>query len=344
MIKKTSNQKNNQGARSPRGKSSKEISSSASDSRRIFFPKPRIKLIGIGGAGCNTISRLKLDSEKGIEIFSLNTDAQSLAKTCSAQKILIGEKTTAGLGTGMSWKLGQQAAEESKEVLKELLKGARVVFLTAGLGGGTGTPIISFLGKLAKSLNILTIAVVTLPFSFEGTARKKLANSGLKNLQKNVDAYLIIPNDRILKIINKNTFLEEAFLKIDKILNEILEGILEILSSTGVITLDFADLEELLKNAGRILFTQGRAKGEQRAMAAVSRALQSPLVDFSLKRNKGVLFSISGRDISLTEVNLITNFIKKTANKNIKILFAVLENKNLDKNELKINLIASEVE
>ncbi len=303
-----------------------------------------VKVIGIGGAGCNTISRLKLDPKKGIETFSLNTDAQSLTRVSSSKKILIGEKITGGLGTGMNWKLGQQAAEESKEILKEILKGTSAVFLTAGLGGGTGTPVISFLGKLAKTLDILTIAVVTLPFSFEGAARKKLANWGLKNLQKNVDAYLAIPNDRILKIINKNTLLEEAFLKVDKILKEALEGIFEILFSTGIITLDFADLEEILKNSGRVLFSQGRAKGEQRATAAISQALQSSLIDFSPKKIKGVLFTISGQNISLTEVNLIANFIKRITNKSVKILFAVLENKNLEKGELKINLIASGIE
>jgi len=312
--------------------------------RRTGSSKPKIKLIGIGGAGCNTISRLKLSSGKGIEIFSVNTDAQVLNRTSFSQKIFIGEKITSGLGTGMNWKLGEQAAEESKEILKKILNGADVVFLTAGLGGGTGTAVISYLGKLAKSLNILTIALVTLPFSFEGAVRRKLANWGLKNLQKNVDAYLVIPNDRILKITNKDTLLEETFLKIDKVLRETLEGIFEILSLSGIITLDFTDLEEILKNSGAVLFTQGKAKGEQRATAAISRAFQSSLIDFSSKKINGVLLSVSGQNITLTEVNLIANFIKRVTNKNVKILFGVLENKNLGKDEIKINLIASGIE
>lgn len=312
--------------------------------RKVVSLRPKIKLIGIGGAGCNTISRLKLSFGKGIEIFSLNTDAQVLNKNSFSQKILIGEKTTNGLGTGMNWKLGRQAAEESKEILKEILKGADVVFLTAGLGGGTGTSVAPYLGKLAKSLNILTIALVTLPFSFEGATRRKLANWGLKNLQKNVDAYLAIPNDRILKKTIKDTLLEEAFLKIDKILKETLEGIFEILSLGGIITLDFTDLEEILKNSGAVLFVQGRAKGEQRATAAISRAFQSSLIDFSPKKINSILLSISGQNITLTEVNLIANFIKRVTNKNVKILFGVLENKNLGKDEIKVNLIASEIE
>lgn len=307
-----------------------------------YFSKLKIKLIGIGGAGCSIVSRLKLNSVKGLEIWGINTDAQVLNKLSLPKKFLIGEKTLEGLGTGMDWKLGQKAAEESKENLKEIIKDSDIVFLIAGLGGGTGTPIISFLSKLAKDLKILTIAIITLPFSFEGGVRKKLANWGLKKLQKNIDAYLVIPNDRILKIINKNTTLEDSFLRVNKVLNEALEGIFEILlSQDGIITLDMADLEEILRNSGQIVFNQGKGKGEQRALTALNQALQSLLIDFSSKKIKNVLFNISGQDISLAEVSLITNQLKKITNKNIKILFGVLENKNLEKGELKINLIAS---
>lgn len=303
--------------------------------------KPKIKLIGIGGAGCNTISRMAPDFFKGVDVFTVNTDAQVLKDNASPHKILIGEKTVKGLGTGMDWRLGQKAAEENKEDLRQILKGAEIVFLTCGLGGGTGTSTISVLGELSKEMNILTIAAVTLPFSFEGGVRKNLAKKGLKKLQERVDAFLIIPNDRILKLTNKEISVEQAFLKVDKILIEAINNILELLSFSGIIRIDFADIEEILKNSGEALFCQGMAKGEHRALSAASRALQSSLIDFSLKKAKGILFNISGKDIALTEVNSIANFIKKIANKKTKIFFGVSEDNTLDKNEIKINLIAS---
>jgi len=306
--------------------------------------KPKIKLIGLGGAGCNTISRLDANFLKEIEVFAVNTDAQSLKKNPCSNKVLIGKKTTEGLGTGMDWKLGQKAAKENIGELKEILKGAEIVFLTAGLGGGSGTPAISVLADLAKSLNILTIAVVTLPFSFEGVSRKKLAQMGLKNLQENVDAFLVVPNDRILKIISKDTSVEDAFLKIDSVLLGALEGIFGLLSCSGIINLDFADVEEVLKNSGKVLFGQGKASGEQRAISAVSRALQSSLLDLSPKNAKGILFNICGADVTLAEVNSIANFIKKIADKKTKILFGVSEDENLNKGEIKVNLIASGIE
>ena len=304
----------------------------------------KIKVIGLGGAGCNTISRLSGVSLKGVEYFAVNTDARSLQNCVSPNKILIGEKTTGGLGAGMDWKLGQRAAEESKDVLRGILKGSEIVFLTAGLGGGSGTPSISILGRLAKELGILTLAVVTLPFSFEGRLRKKVARLGLENLAKNVDAFLIIANDRILKIISKTTSVEQAFLEVDRVLIKSLQGVSELLLMPGIISVDFADLEEILRNSGRALFSQGRAKGEQRALGAVSKAFQSPLLDFTPKRAKGILFNVSGRDVSLSEVNLIANFIKKIADQKTKIIFGVSENKKLEKGEIKVTLIATGIE
>jgi len=177
----------------------------------------KIKVIGVGGAGCNTISRLSALSLKGLELFAVNTDAQSLKSCVSPNKVLIGEKITGGLGTGMDWRLGQKAAEESKDTLNDILKNSEIVFLTAGLGGGSGTLTISILGNIAKEMGILTLAVVTLPFSFEGRLRKKVAKLGLENLKKNVDAFLVISNDRILKIISKTTSVEQAFLEVDRI-------------------------------------------------------------------------------------------------------------------------------
>lgn len=304
----------------------------------------KIKVIGVGGAGGNTISRLNKIALKGIELFAVNTDSQVL-KTCnSPNKVLMGEKITGGLGTGMDWKLGQKAAEESKETLKNILKGAEIVFLTAGLGGGTGTSAVSVLGELAKSLGILSIAVVTLPFSFEGELRRKVAKLGLEKLQKSVDAFIVIPNDRVLKLVGKETTIEQAFLEVDRVLIEALEGISDLLSLSGIISVDFADLEEIIKNSGRALLGLGKAKGEQRAVSAVSRALQSPLLDFVPKKAKGILFNVGGRDVSLTEVNLVANFIRKIADQKTKIVFGVSEDRNLEKGEIKVTLIATGIE
>ncbi|MDI6882961.1 MAG: cell division protein FtsZ [Patescibacteria group bacterium] len=304
----------------------------------------KIKVIGIGGAGSNTISRLVKKGISDIELIAVNTDAQALRNCSSPKKILIGQRTTSGLGVGMDIRLGLMATKESQEKLKEILKGADMVFLTAGLGGGTGTSGLPILAEIAKSLGALTVAIVTKPFSFEGTQRQRIANWGFKKLEKKVDAYFCIKNDRILDLIGKQISVEEAFLKIDSILSFALEGISKVLFSPGIIRVDFADLQKILKNSGKVLFGQGVAKGEQRAVSAASKALQFPLLDFSPKRAKGILFNISGKDVSLFEVNLIANFIKRIADKNSKIIFGIGENENLEKGEIKVTLIATGVE
>lgn len=304
----------------------------------------KIKVIGIGGAGCNTIARLIKRPSKAVDFYALNTDAQALKACPCPNKILIGEKTTQGLGTGTDWRLGRKAAEESKEQLIEVLKGAEIVFLTAGLGGGTGSLGISVLGETAQSLGILTLSVATLPFSFEGDMRKRIAKLGLENLQKNTDAFLIVSNDRVLKIIGKATSVNQAFLRVDEVMIEALEGISDLLCSPGIISVDFADIEEVLRDSGRALLGIGRAKGEQRATAAVSRALQSPMLDFTPKKARGILFNVGGRDVSLAEVNLVANFIKRIADQKTKIIFGVSEDRNLEKGELKVTLIATGAE
>lgn len=305
---------------------------------------PKIKVIGIGGAGCNTISRLSTFELKGVDLIAVNTDTQVLRECSAPKKILIGEKTTGGLGAGMDYRLGEKAAKESKEVLKRILEGTEIVFLTAGLGGGTGSSTAPIVGEIAKGLGILTVAVVTRPFSFEGSLRQRVANWGLKNLQRNVDAFLCVPNDRISKIIGKATSVEDAFLKIDRVLSDSLQGISDLLSFPGIISVDFADLEEILKDSGRALFGQGQAKGEQRAISAASMALQSPLLDFPIKKARGILFNIGGKDLALAEVNTAANFMKKISWQKTKIIFGVSENRTLDKGEIKVTLIATGVE
>lgn len=301
----------------------------------------KIKVIGIGGAGGNTISRLNSLELKGVDLIAVNTDAQALKDSRAPKKILIGENTTGGLGAGMDYRLGEKAAQESKEKLKEILEGAKMVFLTCGMGGGTGTSGIPILAELAKNLEILTVAIVTKPFSFEGSFRQKVANWGLRNLEKKVDSLLCIPNDRILKIIGRTTLVGEAFLRCDEVLGQAVQGISDLISAPGIISVDFADMEEILKDSGRALFGVGRAKGENRAIAAASSALQSPLLDFPIKKAKGVLFNIGGEDLALFEVNSVASFIKKIADKKTKIIFGVSEDKSLDKGEIKVTVIAT---
>jgi len=304
----------------------------------------KIKVIGIGGAGGNTISRLIKKNINNVEFFAVNTDAQALKSCLSPNKLLIGKEATKGIGAGMDCSLGLKAAQENEKELREILEGSDIVFLTCGLGGGSGTPGISALGKLSKEMGILSLAVVTLPFSFEGNLRKSIAKKGLEELSKSVDAFLVVPNDKVLKIAPKETSLNEAFLRIDSVLSNAIQGVSELLSSSGIISIDFADLEEILKNSGLALFGQGKASGEQRAIAAASRAFQSPLLDFVPKKAKGILFNVEGRDVSLGDVNLVANFIKKIAGNRTKIVFGVSENKELEKGEIKVVLIAAGIE
>lgn len=303
---------------------------------------PKIKVVGIGGSGVNAVSRMHREKVVGVELIAVNTDDQSLKICPVAKKILIGKKTTGGFGAGMDVTAGEKAAKESYNELKQALDGAELVFLTCGLGGGTGSGAISVVGEIAKQIGALTIAVVTFPFSFEGAQRKNIANWGLKRLETKVDSFLVIQNDRLLKMVGPTATLEEAFWVCDSILREAVKGISDLVSLPGIINLDFADLRSVLMGSGRAFLGIGRAKGEKRALSAASSALQSPLLDFSLKDSQGILLNIAGGDdLSITEVNMAATFIKKNALNQAKIIFGVSEDNNLEKGELKVTLIAT---
>lgn len=303
---------------------------------------PKIKVIGIGGSGVNAISRMAKEKIAGVELIAVNTDVQVL-KTCPVQKkILIGEKVTGGLGTGMDVRLGERAAKESQDVLKEVLSGAEMIFLTCGVGGGTGSGGIPVLGELAKSSGALTLAVVTLPFSFEGVQRRNVANQALRNLEKKVDSLLVVPNDRLLGLVTPDTTVENAFWLCDGVLREAVKGIADLVSLPGIINVDFADLRGILEGSGRAFLGIGTAKGEKRALMAATNALQSPLLDFSTKYSQGILLNIAGReDLSLNEVNIAANFIRKNASPGAKIIFGVSEDPTLPPGELKITVIVT---
>ncbi len=302
----------------------------------------KIKVIGVGGSGCNAVSRMMKCNIQGIDLIALNTDVQDLNHCLAHQKLRIGKQATKGLGAGMNPEIGKKAAQESAEEIKEMLKNSDMVFITCGLGGGTGSGASPVIAELAKKQGILTIGAVTKPFSFEGRQRKILADKALENLRENVDTLLIIPNDKILSFIDKDTTLISAFWLCDEVLREAVQGISDLIVLPGIINVDFADVKAIMKNSGPALFGTGKAKGEKRAEQAVNLALNSSLLDFSIKNGKGILFNLSSaQGISLNEINTIADIITKTADPKAKIIFGVVIDKSLKKGEIKITLIAT---
>ena len=301
----------------------------------------KIKVIGVGGSGSNTISRMVKCNLKGVELIAINTDAQALRFCKATKKILIGENTTRGLGAGMNVSLGRKAAQESKEKIKEALIGADMVFITCGCGGGTGSPGAPIVAELAKNTGALTVATVTQPFSFEGTQRKRIASEAIKNLKEKVDTLLVIPNDKLLKLIDEKTKVSDAFWICDEVLREAVQGITDLIMVPGIINVDFADIKTIMKNSGKALFGVGKAQGPNRAVIAATRAINSPLLDFSIAGVKGILFNVSGQDITLSEINTAAHVITKNVGAGAKIIFGAVRNKELKKEEIRITVIAT---
>ena len=304
--------------------------------------KTTIKVIGIGGAGGNAIDRMMQCKIKGIDLIAVNTDVQDLKKIRATQKIRIGQESTHGLGAGMNPELGKRAALESKEELTEALLGADMIFLAAGLGGGTGGGAIPVMAEIARSQGALTIAVVQRPFSFEGSWRTKLAERALGELKGKVDTLLVIPNDQILKLADPDMSVIAAFWKADEILRQAVQGISDLIVIPGIINVDFADLKSIMKNSGRAVFGMGQAKGEKRMEHALDAALHSPLLDMSIKGAKGILFNVAGaEDISLQEIQEAAQHIKEEISSQAKIIFGALQDKSLKPGEVRITVIAT---
>jgi len=301
----------------------------------------KIKVLGAGGSGCNTVSRMAKSDFQGVELVALNTDLQTLKKSRASLKILLGEKKTRGMGAGMDVKLGKEAAEESKKEIREVVKGSEMIFITAGLGGGTGSSAAPVIAEITKSLGILTVAVVTKPFSFEGSQRKRIANSALKELKGKVDTLLVIPNDKLLKLINEKTEVSQAFEICDETLKEAVQGITDLINIPGIINVDFADIKSIMKNSGKALFGTGIASGEKRAVESAKKAINSSLLDFSMKGAKKILFNVSGEDIKLFEVNKVAEIITQKSNSQAEIIFGAVENDDLKKGDIKVTLIAT---
>ncbi|MBI2123933.1 MAG: cell division protein FtsZ [Candidatus Wildermuthbacteria bacterium] len=305
-------------------------------------PKTVIKVMGIGGAGGNAIDRMMACKIKGIELIAVNTDAQDLKKIKAHSKIRIGKESTRGLGAGMNPELGRKAALESKEELSQALKGADMVFLAAGLGGGTGSGAIPVVADIAKAQKALTIAVVTKPFSFEGSWRVRLAERALQELQGKVDTLLVISNDQILKPTNEETSVLAAFWQADEILRQAVQGISDLITVPGIINVDFADVKNIMQSAGQAVFGVGKAKGENRIENALDAALHSPLLNMSIKGAHGALFNIAGgNDLSLSEVNEAAQKIKEQLASSATIIFGAVYDRSLKKGEVKITVIAT---
>ncbi|MBI5754781.1 cell division protein FtsZ [Candidatus Peregrinibacteria bacterium] len=309
--------------------------------RPDISPVAQIKVFGVGGGGGNAVNRMIKANLKGIEFISVNTDAQALYHSEAPLKINIGKATTRGLGAGSNPDMGRQAAEESSEELKSVLEGSDMVFITYGLGGGTGTGAGPIIADLARSLGILTVAVVTRPFAFEGLRRKNQAEEGLENLKAKVDTLITIPNDRILSIIDKKTPITDAFTVVDDVLRQGVQGIADLITIHGMINVDFADVKAIMQNAGSALMGIGFGSGENRAVEAAKTAIESPLLEMNISGAKGILFNImGGTDLSMFEVDEAARVITEAADPDANIIFGSVINDSYT-GEIKITVIAT---
>ena len=300
-----------------------------------------IKVIGVGGGGGNALNRMIEDGLKGVEFIAINTDQQALEETKAGTKIQIGEKLTRGLGAGANPEIGECSAEESKAEIAEALKGADMVFITAGMGGGTGTGATPIIADISKGMGILTVAVVTKPFPFEGKRRMAQAEKGIEELKQNVDTIIIIPNEKLLQVVEKDTTIEEAFAKTDNILRQGVQGISDLITITGRVNLDFADVKTIMLDTGVAHMGIGRARGENRAGEAARQAIHSPLLETSIEGASGVLINITGgKDLGMLEINEAAELVQKSVDPEANIIFGAVIDDNLQ-DEVVITVIAT---
>jgi len=355
MANDDSNTNNNQDVDLKNLFSAGNSSAKSTNNNSPFAPKPRktmeitpeitpvanIKVMGVGGGGGNALNRMIKSSLRGVEFISVNTDAQALYHNEAPTKINIGRATTRGLGAGSNPDVGKQAAEESIEELKESLEGTDLLFLTCGLGGGTGTGATPIIAELAKDMGILTIGVMTKPFGFEGQRRSQQAQDGMENLRNKLDTLITIPNDKILAIIDKKTPLNDAFAVVDDVLRQGVQGIADLITVHGMINVDFADVKAVMENAGSALMGIGYGTGENRAAEAAKAAIESPLLEMAVDGAKGVLFNITGgNDLSMFEVDEAAKIITEAADPEANIIFGSVINDSYT-GEMKVTVIAT---
>lgn len=302
----------------------------------------RIKVIGVGGSGGNAVNHMVNQKVKGVDFIAVNTDAQDLHNSLAKKRIHIGKNLTKGLGTGMSPDLGRKAIEETKEEVQEAIKGSDMVFISCGLGGGTGSGASPVVAQISRETGALTVAVVTKPFFFEGQHRGRIANEALQALRNEVDAIIVIPNDRLLNNISKETTARNAFAMCDDVLKQAVEGMSDLITTPGIINVDFADVKAILKDAGSALMGIGIAGGEKRAEEAARIALNSPLLDVSINGAKGVLFSIAGNDdLTMFEIQDAAKIITESMDPDARVIFGTIKDEKLNKGEVKVTIIAS---
>ena len=303
----------------------------------------RIRVFGVGGSGGNVVNHMMKSKFQEAQFIVANTDQQDLHKSKADSKIVLGASVARGLGTGMNPDLGKSAAEESVEDIKDALKGSDIVFIACGMGGGTGTGAAPIIAEIAKSLGILTIAVITKPFSFEGTQRAEIADTGIENISAVADAYLIIENDRLISTSDKNTTMEKAFALSDDVLLKAVKGMSEMILNTGTINIDFADVKTTLQNAGKVLFGEGVGKGSNRAELAAINAIESDLTTSKINGAKRVLFTITGdKDLGMLEIQEIATKITEYIDPDAKVIFGTSKNSSLPKDTIIVTLIASD--
>ena len=301
----------------------------------------RIKVVGVGGAGCNAINRMIEEGMQNLEFIAINTDSQALLASKASQRVRIGDKATRGLGAGGNPEVGHVAAEESRDEIKEALSGADMVFITAGMGGGTGTGAAPVVAEICREINALTVGVVTRPFAFEGPRREKAALEGIANLREHADTLIVIPNDRLLQIVDKKVSLKHAFSQADDVLRQGIQGISELITIPGLVNLDFADVKAIMSEGGSALMAIGTGKGDDRARAAAEMAISSKLLDITIDGARGILFNVTGgEDLTLYEVNEAAAIIKESAHPDVNFIFGAVINPDM-KEEIRVTVVAT---
>ncbi|MCB9812064.1 cell division protein FtsZ [Candidatus Nomurabacteria bacterium] len=302
----------------------------------------RIRVVGVGGSGKNAVNHMVSSKVKGVEFIAINSDAQDLHHSLAKRKIHIGKNLTRGLGAGGNPDMGRRAAEETREEIANAIKGSDMIFITGGMGGGTGTGSAPVVAKIARESGALTVGVVTKPFLFEGQERMRLALQGIEELKQEVDALITIPNDRLLAIVDKETTVSSAFEQCDNILRQAVEGISDLITMPGIINVDFADIRSVMENAGSALMGVGISSGEKRAEEAAQAAINSPLLEVSITGAKGVLFAIAGGDdLGMLEIQDAARVITESIDPQARVIFGAIRDEKLKKNELKVTVIAT---
>lgn len=302
----------------------------------------RIRVVGVGGSGGNAVNHMVTEKVKGVEFIAINTDAQDLHNSQAKRKIHVGKNLTRGLGAGGNPDMGRRAAEETREEIANAIKGSDMVFITCGMGGGTGTGASAVVAKIARESGALTVGVVTKPFLFEGQERMRLAMQGIEELKREVDALITIPNDRLLAIVDRETTVRSAFALCDNVLKQAVEGISDLITMPGIINVDFADIRSVMENAGSALMGVGLSSGEKRAEEAARAAINSPLLEVSITGAKGVLFAVAGGDdLGMLEIQDAARVITESIDPHAKVIFGAIRDDKLKKNEVRVTVIAT---